>query len=127
MTNDLVLICKSKVTLTFNKPVYLSMCKLDLSKVIMYEFHYDYIKSNYGSNSRLSLTDSDNLTYVIKTKDLYEDSSEDKKLFDFSNYSDASKYYDDQHKLVICKMKDETAGAAIEKFVGLKPKSIGFW
>ena len=103
------------------------MCKLDLSKVIMYEFHYDYIKSNYGSNSRLSLTDSDNLTYVIKTKDLYEDSSEDKKLFDFSNYSDASKYYDDQHKLVICKMKDETAGAAIEKFVGLKPKGIGFW
>ena len=48
--NDLVAICKNKVTLTCNKPAYIGMCILDLSKVLMYEFHYDYIKNKYGSN-----------------------------------------------------------------------------
>ena len=49
--SDLVEILKSKVTLKFNKPAYVGMCILDLSKVLMYEFHYDYIKNNYGNKS----------------------------------------------------------------------------
>ena len=56
--------------------------------------------------------------YEIKT----EDSSNDKEMFDFSNYSTKSKYYDNSNKLVVDKIKDETAGVAIEEFVGLKPK-----
>ena len=51
--NDLVAICRNKVTLTLNKPAYMGMCILDLSKVLMYKFHYDYITNKYGSNSRL--------------------------------------------------------------------------
>ena len=57
--NDLVVIRKSKVTLTLKKPAYVGMCILDLSKVWMYEFHYDYIKNKYGNNSRLLIIDTD--------------------------------------------------------------------
>ena len=49
LDNDLVAICKSKITLTLNKPAYVGMCILDLSEVLMYEFHYDYIKNNYAT------------------------------------------------------------------------------
>ena len=57
--NDLVVICKNKVKLSLKKPEYIGMCILELSKVLMYEFHYDYIKTKYGKNSRLLFTDTD--------------------------------------------------------------------
>ena len=60
----------------------------------MYEFHYDYIKSKYGNNSRLLFTETDNLMYEIKTKDVDEDFSSIEEMFDFSNCSTNSKYYD---------------------------------
>ena len=71
--NDLVGIRKNKVTLTLIKPAYVEMCVLDLSKVLMYDFHYDCIKNKYGSNSRLLFTDFESLMYKIKTGDIYED------------------------------------------------------
>ena len=85
------------------------MCILDLSKVLMYEFHYvillyhydilllsiSYIKNKYGNNSRLLFTDTDSLMYQVKMEDVYEDFSKDKEMFDFRNYSAESKYYDD--------------------------------
>ena len=120
--NDLVAIHKNKVTLTLNKPPYIRMCILELSKVLMCKFHYDYIKNKYGNNSRLLFTDTESLIYEIKTEDVYEDFSNDKEIFDFSNYSTKSKYYDNSNKLVVGKMKDKTASVAIEEFVGLKPK-----
>ena len=67
---DLVTISKSKFTLKFNKPAYVEMCMLDLSKVLMYEFHYDYIKNKYGNNSRLLFTSKNSFMYEIKTEDL---------------------------------------------------------
>ena len=63
--NDLVTIQKIKVTLTLNKPAYVGMHILDLSKVLMYEFHYDYIKNKYCNNSRLLSTDVDSLMHEI--------------------------------------------------------------
>ena len=51
--NDLVAIRKNKVTLTLNKPEYIGMCILQLSKILMYEFHYNYIKNKYGNNSKI--------------------------------------------------------------------------
>ena len=100
-TNDFIAIHKSKVALTLHKPAYVGMCILDLSKVLIYEFHYDYITNQYGNNSRLLFTDTDSLTYEIKNEDVYEDFSKDKEMFDFSNYSTKSKYYDDSNKLVV--------------------------
>ena len=79
--NDLVAIRKSKVTLTLNKPTYIGMCILKLTKVLMYEFHYDYIKNKYGNNSKLMFTDTGNLLYEIKTEDIYKDFSNKKKCF----------------------------------------------
>ena len=63
--------------------------------------------------------------YEIKTKDVYEDFSKDKEVFDF-NYLAKSKHYDDSNKLVVCEKKNETGGAAIDEFVGLKPKMYSF-
>ena len=77
--NNLVAIRKSKVTLTLNKPTYIGMCILKLTKVLMYEFHYDYIKNKYVNNSRLMFTDTGNLLYEIKTEDIYKDFSNRKK------------------------------------------------
>ena len=120
--NDFVAIRKNKVTLMLKKPVYIGMCIFELSEVLMHEFHYDYIKNKYGNNSRLLFTDTDSLMYEIKTEDVYKDFSSDKEMFDFSNYSDESKYYDNSNKLVVGIRKDETAGVAIEEFVGLKSR-----
>ena len=58
----------------------------------MYEFHYDYIKNQYGNNSRLLFTRTDSLMYEIKTEDVYEDFSKDKEMLDFNNYSPKLKY-----------------------------------
>ena len=124
--NDFVAICKSKVTLTHNKPAFVGMCILDLSKVLMYKFHYDYMKNIYGNNSRLLFTDTDSFMYEIKTEDVYKDFTKNKEMFDFSNYSTKSKYYDNSNKLVVDKMKDETAGVVIKEFFGLKPKMCYF-
>ena len=60
------------------------------------------------------------------TEDVYEDFSNDKEMFDFSNYSSKSKYYDKSNKLVVGKIKDETVGAEVKKFVGLKPKMYSY-
>ena len=64
--------------------------------------------------------------YEIKTEDVYEDFSSNKEMFEFSNFSTKSKYYNDSNKLVIGKIKDETAGVVIKELVGLKPKMYSF-
>ena len=84
------------------------------------------LKNNYDYNSRLLFTDTDSLMYQIKTEDLYEDFRKDKEMFDFSNYSADSKYYNASKKLVVGKIKDEAGGVAIKIFAGLKPKMYSF-
>ena len=64
--------------------------------------------------------------YKIKTENAYEDFSNDKKIFDFNNYSVKTKYFDNSNKLVVGKMKDETGGVALEDFVGLRTKTYSF-
>ena len=93
--NNLVVIHKIKTTLTLKKPANIRICVLELSKVPMYEFHFDYIKNKYGSKSRLSFTDTDSFMYEIQIENVYGDFSKNKEMFDFSNYSAKSKYYDD--------------------------------
>ena len=87
------------VSLRLNKSAYNGMCILELSKVLMYEFHYDNIKNKYDNKSILLFTDTDSLMYEIKTEeDVYEDFSSSKEMFDFSNYSTKSKYYGNSSK-----------------------------
>ena len=92
----------------------------------MHELNYEDIKMKYGNNSRKLFTDTDSLMYEIKIQDVYEDFSNDKEMFDFSNYSAKSKYYDNSNKLVVGKMEDETADLAIKEFVELKPKMYSY-
>ena len=82
-----VAISKRKLALKLNKSSYIEICTLELSKVLMYEFHYDYIKNKYDNKSELLVTDTYSLLYEIKTEDVYEDFSSNKGMSDFSNYS----------------------------------------
>ena len=86
----------------------------------MYDFHYNFIKKNFSAE--LLFTDTDSLTYEIKSENDYKDFYKWKDLFDFSNYSNDSTFYDDTNKKVIGKMKDEYGGAIIDQFTGLKSK-----
>ena len=122
--NNLVAICKSQLASKLNKPAYIGMWILELRKVLLYEFHYGYIKKKIDNKSELLFTDTDSLMYEIKIEDVYEDFSSNKEKFDFSSYSTKSKYYDNSNKLVIRKMKDETWGVVVEEF--LKPKMYSF-
>ena len=99
------------------------MCILELSNVLIYEFHYDYIKNKFGNNARLLFTDTDGLMYDIKTEHVYKDFSYNKELSDFSNYLTKSKYYNNSNKLLVGDMKDKTAGVAIKQFARFKPKT----
>ena len=75
--HDLVSMHKSKTKLIPNKPAYVGMCILDLSKALIYVFNYDCSKNECDNNSRLLFTDTDSLMYESKTKDIYEDFSKD--------------------------------------------------
>ena len=86
----------------------------------MYDFHYNFVKKNFYAE--LLFTDTDSLTYEIKSKNVYEEFFKWKDLFDFSNYSKDSKFFDETNKKVISKMKDEFGGVIIIEFVGLKSK-----
>ena len=86
-SENLVAIHAKKTKLVFNKPVYLGMSILDLSKTLMYDFHYNYIKRKYGGKAKLLFTDTDSLMYEIETKDFYKDISADvKRRFNTSDY-----------------------------------------
>ena len=76
--NNLVAIRKSKLALKLNKPAYIGMCILEESKVLMYEFHYHFIKNKYDNKSKLLFADTDSLMYEIKTEYLYEGFSSNK-------------------------------------------------
>ena len=80
-----------KPVLTLDKPIYVGFSILDLSKYLMYEFHYKYIKGKY--DAKLLFTDTDSLLYEIKTEDVYEDFSKEKSLFDFSDYPQDSIFF----------------------------------
>ena len=93
---------------------------MNLSKLLTYEFHYNYIKTKY-KNIRIVLTDTDSLVYEIETIDVYEDFYKDKYLH-FSDYPKDSKFFYLSNKTVVGKMNDEFKGKIISEFVGLKSK-----
>ena len=124
--NSLVAMGKNKCSEALNKPTFNRMWILELNKVLIYEFHYGYIKNKYDNNSRLLFTDTDSLIYEIKTEDVYQDFSNGKEMFHFSNYLTKYKYHDHPNKLVVGKMKDEAAGVAIKEVFGLKPKMYSY-
>ena len=111
---------ETKPVLILKKPIYVGFTVLDLSKWKMYDFYYNFIKNNF--DAELQFTDTVSLTYEIKSENVYEEFFKWKDLFDFSNYSKDSKFFDETNKKVIGKIKDEFGRVIVGEFVGLKSK-----
>ena len=126
---NLIAVHMKKTEVYFNKPVYVGQAILDLSKTLMFNFHYTYIKKKYGKKAELLFTGTDSLMYEIKTKDFYLDISSDvRDKFDTSDYPSIhpSGIITGANKKVIGMFKDEVAGKQITHFVGLRPKLYSF-
>jgi len=118
---NLVALHMKKTELVFNKPVYLGMSILDLSKTLMYDFHYNYIKKKFSSKVNLLFMDTDSLCYEIETEDFFNDISADvQEKIDTSKFSPnhLSGIPTVINKKVPGMFKDEAAGEIIEEFVG---------
>jgi hypothetical protein len=126
MNEDLIAVKRMKEVLTLNKPCYVGMSILDLSKTLMYDFHYNTIKKEYGDRSKLLFTDTDSLMYEIKTDDVYEDFRGMGDCWDNSDYPKDSPYYSTHNKKVIGKFKDEAEGVPVIEFVGLRSKMYSY-
>ena len=134
--NNLSIIEMKKLKVKMNKPIYLGLCILEISKTTMYEYDYeyeyeydwyDYVKSKYGDKVKLCYTDMDSLDMNIKTKDFYEDIAQDvQERFDTSNYSFDRPLPKGKNKKVIGLMKDELGGGIITEFVALRPKTYSY-
>ena len=120
---NMVAIQLKKTVVNLNKPRYIGMCILDLSKLVMYRYHYEFIMPKYPG-TKLLFTDTDSLCYHIPSKtDIYADLEGNQEWFDFSNYDVNHPNFDsDVNYLVPGKMKDETEGIPIIEFVGLRAK-----
>ena len=126
---NLIAVHMKKTEVYFNKPVYVGQAILDLSKTLMFDFNYNYIKKKYKNRAELMFTDTDSLLYQIHTDDFYKDISYDiKEKFDTSDYppNHKSGILTGFNKKVIGMFKDEVAGRQITHFVGLRPKLYSF-
>ena len=111
---------KSKLFL--NRPIYVGLTILDLSKVLMYDFPYNLLVSKYGFELKLLFTDTDSLCYDISTANLYCDFLQDLDYFYMSEYPREHFLCIARNKKVLGIMKDETHGVPIQEFVSLRPK-----
>ena len=125
--DNLAIIEMKKVKVKMNKPIYLGLSILDISKITMYEFWYDFIKSKYESRAKLCYMDTDSFIINIKTEDFYKDISENvMERFDTSNYIYDRPLPINVNKKVVGLMKDELGGSIITEFVALRPKAYSY-
>ena len=127
ISKNLSIIEMSKTKVKVNKPIYLGLSILDISKILMYEFWYDYMKPKYGNRVKLCYMDTDSFLMNIKTNDFYKDISNDvDKRFDTSNYECNRPLPTGKNKKIIGLMKDELGGKIITEFVTLTPKTYSY-
>lgn len=123
IVNEALTMVKTRVTKIFwDKPTYIGFCVLELSKLLMYQFHYEYILPKYKSDAKLLFTDTDSLCYELCTKDAYADMKDQLWRFDTSDYPTTHDNYSAGNCKVIGKFKDECNGAPPLEFVGLRSK-----
>ena len=110
-----------KAKVKMNKPIYLGLSILDISKILMYEFWYDYMKPKYGNDVKLCYMDTDSFVMNLKTNYFYKDiSSHVDNKFDISNYEVNRPLPMGKNKKVIGLMKDELGGEIITEFIIFK-------
>lgn len=123
-SDSLVAVQLRKTKLVYNKPIYLGFCILDLSKTLMYDFHYEYMLKKFDRKIKLLYTDTDSLIYQIFTTDFYADIKPDLSIFfDTSDYPSNNIFgYPQINKKKLGFFKDENSGKIFEEFVGLRSK-----
>lgn len=120
---NLVAIQMQRLNVLYNKPLYIGFAILEISKIVIYDFFYNYLKNKYANNVKLLYTDTDSLVIEVKTDNFYQDMSRNSDKFDLSNYE-----LDNIHKIIpntsiIGNMKDEYAGKVIKTFYGTGAKA----
>ena len=124
---DLSIIEIKKTKIKMNKPKYLGLSILDISKILMYEFWYDYMKPQYSNDVKLCYMDTDSFVMNIKTEDFYKDIANDvEKRFDMSNYEVDRPLPTGKNKKVIGLMKDESGGRIMTEFITLRAKAYTY-
>ena len=124
---NLVAIEMKKTKIKINKAIYLGLSILEISKILMFKFWYDYMKPKYGDNVKLCYMDTHSFITHIKTKDFYKDIANDvEKGFDTSNYEVDRPLPTGKNKKVIGLMKDELGGKIVTEFVALRPKTYSY-
>ena len=127
ISEDLSIIKIKKTKVKMNKLIYLGLSILEISKILMYEFWYDYMKPKYGNDVKLCYMDMDSFIMNIKTNDFYKDIANDvENRFDTSNYEVNRPLPMGRNKKVIGLMKDELGGKIITEFVILRPKTYSY-
>ena len=126
INENLVGVEKQKTKLKLDKPIFIGMTILDLSKQHMYSFYYDVMKPKYGDDVRMVYTDTDSFVFHTKTDDIYEDLYNIKNEMDFSGYDKTHRCYDASNKKVLGKFKDEVDGKIMTGFIGPRPKCYAF-
>ena len=127
ISEDLSIIEMKKSKVKMNKPIYLGLSILEISKTLMYEFWYDYMKPKYNDNVKLFYMDTDSFIMNTKRNDFYKDISNDvENRFDTSNYEVNRPLPTGINKKFISLMKDELGGKIITEFVTLRPKTYSF-
>jgi len=122
INEDLTLVKLMKPNLLQNKPIFVGFSILELSKVHMYNFHYQEMLAKFNGKARLLFTDTDSLCYLCEGENVYSFMGRNIHLFDTSNYSADHPLYSRQNEKVVGKFKDECGGVAPLQFVGLRPK-----
>ena len=123
---NLVAVEMQKPSVLINKPTAVGFTVLELSKYIMFDFHYNIMKRRYGNRVSLIFTDTDSLTYEVQTPNVYADMYEMREHFDLSDYDRDSPYYCNENKLVVGKMKDELKGKIAAEVTACAPKMYAF-
>ena len=127
ISEDLSIIEMNKTRVKMNKPIYLGLSILDISKILMHEFWFDFMKVKYGNDVKLCYMDTDSFVMNIKTNDFYKDIANDVECkFDTSNYEVNRPSPMGKNKKVIGLMKDELGGKIITEFVTLRPKTYSY-
>ena len=131
--NDLIAVLNNVPSVKFDKPIYLGMCILDYSKLLMYQFYYERINKLWPNNQIIGY-DTDSFYLNIETEDVYKDMKLIQDDLDTSNYAESGSknhssdhfLYSTKNKKVIGKFKDELGGRIMSELVFLRSKAYAY-